>query len=88
MLLQKLIIPPLVPKFHEFRRIRELITHESPPMGPTLSQINPVHTLASYFFHIYFNISFLSTLYLLNDLIPSAKFYELKFSMHRFHIYL
>jgi hypothetical protein len=30
--------------------------HRSPPMVPTLSQINPVHTPPSYLSNIYFNI--------------------------------
>ena len=32
--------------------------HDSPPTVPTLGQINPIHTLPSYFLKIHFNIIF------------------------------
>jgi hypothetical protein len=39
-----------------------LSVHSSPPSIPVCSQLNPVHTLKSYLFNIYFNSTFLSTL--------------------------
>lgn len=45
-------------------------TYQSLPMGPILSQINPVHTLMLYFFMIHFNIISLVCLDLLFIQLP------------------
>jgi hypothetical protein len=57
--------------------------YQSPPQVHTLSQMNPIHTLLSYFFKFHFNVSFLHQH--LNPSVSSFRFSDLK-SICTFHL--
>jgi hypothetical protein len=60
---QKIPLLSLNPKVH-------YCVHKGPPLDPTLRQMNPAHTLTSYFFGIHFNIISPLYLHLQNGLFP------------------
>jgi hypothetical protein len=58
--LEKLTVAEL---FKKFLAVMKPYVHRSPPLGPLMSQMSPVHTLISYLFKIHFGESYIMPIY-------------------------